>query len=506
MVAPRAARPAPDFDPAIHAIAGDAVEGRGEELAVRFPATGELLVTARAADDAQTAAAVAAARDTFDAGVWRERSAEERAATLERMADQLAARAGELARLVVFDNGKTLAEAAGDVAAAGGALRAAARSCREDREVELPAERGVERRIWREPVGVVAAATPFNAPLLFAALKAAPALAAGNSVVLKPSERSPLAPVALAAAGTAAGLPAGVLNLVQGRAATGAALFGDDRVDMISLTGGVAAGRAAIRAAAPGIKNLLLELGGKSAHVVLADADLPAATAGVAAGIFRNAGQRCFSGSRLIVEEAVADEVVAGVAAIADSLRLGDPFEETTEVGAMIDDAAVAAAEAFVERALGDGLSLRAGGARVAELAPGSFFRPTVLSGAEPDSWAAQEEVFGPILTVIRVADAGAAVRAANATRFGLAGGVWTADAERALAFARRIRCGYFWINTYGAVFGDVPFGGYGSSGLGREGGDWSYRAYTELKSVMIDTTGGTTAPLFAGGAGRETP
>ena len=473
---------------------------------MRYPATGELLVQARAADRGQVKAAVQAARRAFDDGVWRGTAAGERAAALERMAEYLRARAEELSVQVVLDNGKTLREARVDVAAAIGALRAAAAIGREDQETRLADERGVSRRIWREPVGVVAALTPFNAPLLFAALKAAPALVAGNSVVLKPSERAPLLPVVLARAAAAAGLPAGVLGLVHGGPESAATLCEDQGVDMISLTGGVAAGSAVMRAAAATIKNVLLELGGKSAHIVLADADLPAAIAGVAAGIFRNAGQRCFSGSRLIVEESVAPEVERGVAAVATDLVVGDPFEESTEVGAMIDEAAVAAAEAFVGRAVADGQQVLAGGRRVEELAPGSFFRPTVLSGATAECRAAQEEIFGPVLTVIRVADTEEAVRAANATRYGLAGGLWTRDLDRALALARRIRCGYFWINTYGAVFGDLPFGGYGLSGLGREGGRWGYEAYTELKSVLLDTTGGTTAPVFegsrSGGAG----
>lgn len=194
----------------------------------------------------------------------------------------------------------------------------------------------------------------------------------------------------------------------------------------------------------------------------------------------------------------MADEVEKGIAALADSLVVGDPFESGTEVGALIDERAVQAAEAFVERATEEGLELTAGGRRIEELRPGSFFRPTVLTGAKPDSYAAQEEVFGPILTVIRVKDQDEAVEVANRTRYGLAGGVWTRDQRRALDVARRVRCGTFWINTYGAIFGDMPFGGYGLSGLGREAGRPGYEAYTETKSVIIDTGGvGATAPLF---------
>jgi acyl-CoA reductase-like NAD-dependent aldehyde dehydrogenase len=252
-----------------------------------------------------------------------------------------------------------------------------------------------------------------------------------------------------------------------------------------------------MHAAAATIKRLLLELGGKSAHIILADADLDMATRAAAAAIFRNAGQRCLSGSRLLVEAAVADEVEARVVAIAGDLRVGDPFDPATQVGALIDERAVEAFERFVARAVADGTLVAAGGQRVEALRPGSFVRPTVLLGARSQSFAAQEELFGPVLTVIRVHDAEEAVRVANDSRFGLTGAVWTSNLTRARDLARRIRTGYFWINTFGAVFGDMPFGGYKASGLGREAGRIGHEAYTEVKSVMIDTTGGTTAPLF---------
>ncbi|MEJ2085870.1 MAG: aldehyde dehydrogenase family protein, partial [Acidobacteriota bacterium] len=296
-------------DSEVHFIDGARLGGEGELLEVTYPVTGEVLVRVQGASSAQVDAAISAARASFDAGIWRRRPPTERAEILKATGACLAERRDELVHLVMLDNGKTRGEAEIDVLAAVGACRAAADSCLADREITLPAERGVIRKIWREPVGVVAAITPFNAPLMFAALKAAPALAAGNSVVLKPSERAPLVPVALCEAARQAGLPGGVLNLVHGTGDVAATLCDDDRVDMISLTGGVATGTAVMRAAATTIKNVLLELGGKSAHIVLADADLSAATAAAAAGIFRNAGQRCFSGSRLILEEPIADEV-----------------------------------------------------------------------------------------------------------------------------------------------------------------------------------------------------
>jgi acyl-CoA reductase-like NAD-dependent aldehyde dehydrogenase len=487
----------PPFPEALNLVDGEPVAGDGDVLEVLFPVTGEVLARVRAAGQEQIEAAVGAARRTFDEGVWRRQPPPARARVLEAMAADLESRSADLATRVMFDNGKTAPEAAGDVQACGAALRAAARYCLAEETPSPPAERGVVKLVRREPVGVVAAVTPFNAPLVFAALKCGPALAAGNSVVLKPSERAPLVPIALGEAALRAGLPSGTLNIVHGRAEVAAALCSDPRVDMITITGGTRSGSAVMQAAARGIKRVLLELGGKSAHIVLADADLDRAIPGVAAGIYRNAGQRCFSGSRLVVEEAVADRVAEGVARIAEALVVGDPFEPGTHVGAMIDRAALEAVEAFVARARADGIEVAAGGERVRALEPGFFHRPTLLTGARADSYAAQEEVFGPVLTMIRVKDLDEAVAVANRTRYGLAGGVWTRSVDRALEVASRVRCGTFWVNTYGAIFGDVPFGGFGQSGLGREGGREGYNAYTELKTVLVDTTGGSTAPLF---------
>ncbi len=494
---PLAERDVPAFSPAQCFIDGRTVEGEGEAFDATFPVTGERLIELQAATTDQAEAAVRAARRSFDDGAWRDLAAGERAAVLNRTAEILEARADDLIRRILFDNAKTRPEARIDVLAATSACRSGAHHAAAEEELSPEPERGVLRRVVREPVGVVLALTPYNAPLMFAGLKAAPALAAGNSVVLKPSERSPLLAVELCKAAAEAGLPDGVLNLVHGGVEVAAFLAGRDQVDMITLTGGTGAGSAVMRAAAPTIKNLLLELGGKSAHIVLADADLERAIPAVAAGIFRNAGQRCFSGSRLVVEESVAWKVEDGVAEIADGLRLGDPFDDATQIGPLIDEQAVRDVDDFVGRAREEGLRLAAGGLRVAELAPGAFYRPTVLLGASADSRAAREEIFGPVLTVIRVADADEAVKVANASRYGLAGGVWSRDLSKAQRVARAVRAGYMWINTYGAIFGDVPFGGYGQSGLGREAGHWGYEAYTETKSIMFDTTGGTTAPLF---------
>lgn len=488
------------FKPETNAVAGRFSAGEGAPFDVRYPATGEILVTLREASEAECDHALTVARHTFDRGDWRLRKGWERAAVLDKAAQLVLARMEELARMIVFDNGKTLPEARIDVLATAGNLKTFARYAAGEMTPSPAPDGSLIKMVVRDPVGVVVGLTPYNAPLPFASLKAAPALAAGNSVVFKPSERSPLLATEFARILYEAGLSEGALSVLHGASGVAARLAGDDRVDMITLTGGTAGGSAIMRLAAPTIKNLLLELGGKSAHIILEDADLGLAVRGAAAGIFRNSGQRCFSGSRLLVQSSVADRVEAELCALADSLVLGDPFEETTEVGAMIDDRAVAAAVDFVRRAEAEGLRIGAGGRRVEELLPGSFFRPTVLLGGAARCGPAQEELFGPVTTVIRVADVEEAIAVANDSKYGLGGGVWSRDISKAMNVALRVRTGTMWVNTYGAISGDLPFGGYGQSGLGREGGPQGYEAYTEPKSIVIETNPGASAPLFRRG------
>ncbi|MBX7185398.1 MAG: aldehyde dehydrogenase family protein [Vicinamibacteria bacterium] len=485
------------FRPETNAVAGRFTEGGGAPFDVRYPATGEVLVTLREATDAECDHALAVARHAFDRGDWRKRKGWERAGVLEKAAHLTLARMEDLARMIVLDNGKTLPEARIDVLAASFSLKTFARYAAGEANPSPAPDGSLMKVVVREPVGVVAGLTPYNAPFPFAALKAAPALAAGNSIVLKPSERAPLLAAEFARILYEAGLPEGALSLLHGGAAVAARLAGDPRVDMITMTGGTAAGAAIMRLAAPTIKNLLLELGGKSAHIILEDADLELAVRAAAAGMFRNSGQRCFSGSRLLVQSSVAGRVEEELCALAESLVLGDPFEETTEIGAMIDDRAVEGAVDFVARARAEGLEVGAGGTRVDALNPGSFFRPTVLLGGNASCGAAQEELFGPVTTVIRVQGVEEAVEVANDTKYGLGGGVWSRDISKAMEVALRVRTGTMWVNTYGAISGDMPFGGYSQSGLGREGGQQGYEAYTEPKSILIETNPGASAPLF---------
>lgn len=477
-------------------IAGELTVGEGDPLPTWYPATGELLAEVPAASGRQVDAALGAARDAFDHGPWPRMAPERRAAVLGAMADHVAARLDEAAHLVVLDNGKTASEARIDPLACVAALRSGAGAATRLTAPQPMHPDGVLRLTWREPIGVIVGITPFNAPLMFSGLKAAPALAAGNTVVLKPSPRAPLAPVLLAEAAVACGLPDGALNLVHGGTALGRQLVADPRVDMVTLTGGTAAGRAVLAAGAPRVTRALLELGGKSAHIVLADADLDAAVPAVLGGVFRNAGQRCFSGTRLLAADAVYDEVAARVAAGADALVLGDPFDGATQVGALVDADALAAVEGFVGDAVAHGAKVLAGGARAVGL-PGWFHRPTVLAVEDSAHPAAQRECFGPVLTVLRVRDPEHAVAVANDSPYGLAGGVWSRDTDTALSVARRLRAGVVWVNTYAVITGDLPFGGFGQSGIGREGGAAGAEAYTELRSVLVDTACGASAAVL---------
>jgi aldehyde dehydrogenase (NAD+) len=339
----------------------------------------------------------------------------------------------------------------------------------------------------REPIGVVAAIVPWNFPLMIAMWKLAPALACGCTVVLKPAEITPLTALRLGELALAAGFPPGVLNVVTGLGATaGAALVEHPDVDKVTFTGSPAVGRQILRSAAGNLKRVTLELGGKSANIIFPDADLEAAVKAASAGIFFNSGQVCSAGSRILVHEAVYDEVVERLIVRANAVRVGNPRDRGTAMGPLVSSIQMKRVLDYIEVGQREGARLVAGGTRLGER--GYFVKPTVFADVEHDMRISQEEIFGPVAAVIRFTDEEHAIRLANGTRYSLAAGVWSADIGRVHRFIRRLKAGTVWVNTFGPTDVRLPWGGAGDSGFGREHGDMAIENFTEPKAVWINT------------------
>lgn len=453
------------------------------------PATGQVTGTVGGADASQVAAAVAAADAAQDA--WRAVPAETRADMLDALADRLEAHADVLAGWESRDTGKpvTLARTV-DIPRAvhnfrffAGAVRHDATGCHITRGQAL-------NYTLRRPLGVVALITPWNLPLYLLSWKAAPALALGNTVVAKPSELTPTTASALAWLAQEAGLPAGVFNVVQGLGPeAGAALVEDPRVRGVSFTGGTATGRRIAQSAAPGLKKVSLELGGKNPSIVFADCDVEAALSGVVRAALSNQGQVCLCGSRVLVERSLLPRFVEGLEARFRALRVGDPSDPATEFGALISAPHRRKVEGYIALAGDEGGQVVCGGGRptVPEaLAGGFYIEPTLITGLAPDARTATEEIFGPVLTVHPFDTDAEALAYANATPYGLAASVWTQDLDRAHAMGRDLDAGMVWVNTWMLRDLRVPFGGLKDSGLGREGGTYSLDFFSEARNVCI--------------------
>jgi aldehyde dehydrogenase (NAD+) len=445
-------------------------------IAVENPATEEILGRVPAGTAADVDAAVAAARAAFDG--WAATPMAERGAALDRLHTALAARAGDIARTVGLELGTPLKIAR---AVQAGLPLTVLRGYADLAVRPVEAETVGNSLVVHEPVGVVGAITPWNYPLHQVVAKVAAALAAGCTVVLKPSELTPLVAYLLLDAADEAGLPAGVLNLVTGTGPTvGAAIAAHPDVDMVSFTGSTATGRAVSHAVADRIGRVALELGGKSANVILEDADLTKAVKVGVGNAFLNSGQTCTAWTRMLVHRSHYDEAVAIAAAAAAGYRTGDPFDEATRLGPLVSAAQRDRVRGFIERA---GSRLVAGGLDAPVPDRGYFVAPTVFADVDPGSELAQEEIFGPVLSIIGFADDDEAVAIANDSRYGLAGGVW-GTSERALAVARRMRTGAVDVN--GGAFNPVaPFGGYKQSGIGRELGGYGLAEFQQTKAIQ---------------------
>ncbi len=470
-------------------VGADWVPARdGRTFEVANPATGDVLAYMPEASTAEVEAAVAAAAAAFPA--WSGMDAAERGRIMCRFADLLAQHGGEMAQVETADNGRPIRETRAQGGIVAKWYRYYGGMADKVEGATIPVEGPYLNYTRRVPVGVCAAITPWNHPSLIATKKIAPAIALGNTMVIKPSELAPLGVMELGRLALEAGLPPGVLNIVTGGGEAGAALVRDPRVARVDVTGSTRTGIAVAAAAAATVKRVGLELGGAASNMVFADADLDRSARGAVFAAFIGQGQTCVAAARVLVERTVADEFASRVAAIVSGLRLGDPNDENTQVGPLITPPAAARVQAYVQSARDGGATVLSGGslgpALPGGLRPEGFHEPTVLWRDRPDPALYQEEVFGPVVTVIPFSSETEAVETANSTRFGLGSGIWTRDVSRAHRVAEAMRAGIIWVNDYHRLDAASPWGGFGLSGVGRENGFAAVEMFTEVKSVWV--------------------
>ncbi|HSI67708.1 MAG TPA: aldehyde dehydrogenase family protein, partial [Planococcus sp. (in: firmicutes)] len=463
----------------------------GKTFDVFNPATGEVVARAAKGTQEDVDQAVEAADQAFENSGWRDMNPSERAEILNSIAERIAINKDELIYLEALTSGGTVRRIAGnDIMMIIDLFQQMAKFVKDYPFTEtLPSPifpGPAHNFVWREPLGVCAAITPWNMPLLIAAWKIAPALATGNTLVLKPASNTPVTSLRLAEIISEV-VPPGVINVVTGGGSEiGEALVRHPKVQKVAFTGSTEVGRKIMALAAESIKNVTLELGGKSPNILLEDADLELALPGSLFGVFLHSGQLCESGTRLFVPDSIYDVVVEKLAELSKSFRIGNPLDEMTAMGPVISKKQKETVLAYIETGISEGARLVCGGkeAVVEGHENGFFIEPTIFADVTNDMKIAQEEIFGPVLTVIRYKDVDEAVQMANDSIYGLAGGVWTRDVNKAYDIARRIKAGVIWINDWHMLRNDAPFGGYKQSGIGREMGKHSLDAYTQLKHV----------------------
>ncbi|HEX8204059.1 MAG TPA: aldehyde dehydrogenase family protein [Isosphaeraceae bacterium] len=458
----------------------------GQTFATINPATEEEIAQVAEGDAADIDLAVRAARKAFDSGPWRAADARDRGRLMYKLADLIEEHIDELAELETLDNGKPIRESRhGDLPLVVDCFRYYAGWADKIHGQTVPVRGNYFCYTKREPVGVAGQIIPWNFPLLMVAWKWGPALAAGCTVVLKPAEQTPLSALRLGELALEAGYPAGVINIVPGFGPTaGAALVGHPGVDKIAFTGATETGQLIMRAAAGTLKRVTLELGGKSPNIVFADADLDAAVDGAMVGLYLNQGQCCCAGSRLFVQEAIYDRMVERLAEKSAARRLGDPFDPATEQGPQVDRAQFDKILSYIDKGREQGARCVTGGERFGQR--GYFIQPTIFADVKDEMAIATDEIFGPVMQVLKFTDTAEVIERANTTDYGLAAAVWTRDIGKAHAIANRIRAGTVWVNCYDVFDAAAPFGGFKQSGIGRELGEKALENYTELKTVTI--------------------
>jgi (Z)-2-((N-methylformamido)methylene)-5-hydroxybutyrolactone dehydrogenase len=482
-------------------INGRFEEGQNGSFPTTDPYRGTAWASVAAAGPADVDRAVAAARGAL-VGPWGAMTGAERGACMRRLAELVRRDADELARIETRDNGKLLREMAGQVALLPQYLEYYAGWADKIHGEVVPTEKpNFLVYTVEEPIGVVAAITAWNSPLLLLHFKLAPALAAGCTFIVKPAEQTSVSTLKFAALATEAGFPDGVLNVVSGDGPlVGSALARHPGVDKVSFTGSTATGISVAHDAAEHLAPVSLELGGKSSNVIFDDADIEAAVNGVVAGVFAASGQTCQAGSRVVVHEGAVDEVAALLVERAEAIRLGDPADPLTEMGPLAFREQHEKVLNYIRLGVDDGGTVLAGGGPPdGELADGMFIAPTLFRGLPSDARLNQEEIFGPVASIIPFSTEEEAVRLANDVSYGLAAGIWTRDVQRAHRVARQVHAGTVWINAYRLVSPSVPFGGFKSSGYGREGGRRGIDEFLETKSVWVELSGSTRDPFKLG-------
>ena len=462
----------------------------GETYQPVNPANEQLLTAVGKGDERDIDAAVAAARKAFDEGPWPRMSPHERGRIVWKLGDLIQANLDEMAKLESLCTGKTMFDSGKvEIPFAAEVFRYYAGWATKIHGETLPLRDTAFTFTLRHPVGVVGAIVPWNFPFLLSSWKLGPALAAGNTVVIKPASQTPYTALRFAELCQEAGVPEGVFNVVTGPGGkVGMALVRDPRVDKIAFTGSTDVGKQIMREAAGTLKRLSLELGGKSPNIVFADADMEAAARGAMTGIFYNKGEVCAAGSRLFVEQTIHDEFLAKLTDKVKTLKVGDPLDKTTRMGPVVSKAQMETVLSYIEAGKQEGARLVAGGAR-AKVGDGKGFyvEPTIFDGVSNTMKIAREEIFGPVLSVIPFKSVEDGIAQGNSTTYGLAAAVWTRDVSKALKAARAIRAGTVWVNAYNLFDAALPFGGFKESGFGREMGSAGLDHYTEVKTVWVD-------------------